>query len=60
MPVYDYHCDKCGNKRTQSISIKESDFKAICHCGEQMKRVYGIPAIKFKGSGFYTTDKGNK
>jgi len=60
MPVYDYRCDKCGNQRTQSISIKESDFKAICHCGEQMKRVYVAPAIKFNGSGFYSTDKGGK
>lgn len=60
MPVYDYRCDKCNIKRTQSISITETDFKAICNCGELMKRIYTSPAIKFNGTGFYTTDKGNK
>lgn len=59
MPVYDYACD-CGNKRTQTVSIQVKDFKAICDCGKEMKRVYAAPTIKFNGSGFYTTDKGKK
>jgi putative FmdB family regulatory protein len=59
MPVYDYACE-CGNKRTQTVSIEVKDFKAICDCGKEMKRVYAAPNIKFNGSGFYTTDKGNK
>lgn len=59
MPVYDYACE-CGNTRTQTVSIQVKDFKAICDCGKEMKRVYAAPNIKFKGSGFYTTDKGNK
>ena len=59
MPVYDYACE-CGNTRTQTVSIQVKDFKAVCDCGKEMKRVYAAPNIKFKGSGFYTTDKGNK
>lgn len=59
MPVYDYACE-CGNTRTQTVSIQVKDFKAICDCGKEMKRVYAAPNIKFNGSGFYTTDKGNK
>ena len=59
MPVYDYACE-CGNTRTQTVSIQVKDFKAICDCGKEMKRVYAAPNIKFKGSGFYTIDKGNK
>jgi putative FmdB family regulatory protein len=59
MPVYDYACE-CGNKRTQTVSIQVKDFKAICDCGKEMKRIYAAPNIKFNGSGFYTTDKGKK
>ncbi len=60
MPVYDYRCDKCNINRTQTISINATEFKAICACGDEMKRVYAAPNIKFNGSGFYTTDKGKK
>lgn len=59
MPVYDYACE-CGNTCTETVSIQVKDFKAICGCGKEMKRVYAAPNIKFNGSGFYTTDKGNK
>lgn len=51
MPVYDYKCE-CGNTRTQTISIKETDFKAVCHCGKEMKRVFGLGAVTFKGGGW--------
>jgi putative FmdB family regulatory protein len=59
MPVYDYKCE-CGKTRTQTVSIKEQEFRAVCDCGKDMKRVYSAPNIKFNGSGFYTTDKGDK
>lgn len=58
MPVYDYVCDKCGVTRTETVSIKVDDFKAVCACGTVMRKVYGAPQIKFNGNGFYTTDKG--
>jgi len=56
MPVYDYKCE-CGATRTQTISIHAKDFTATCKCGKVMVRVYGAPAIKFNGSGFYANDK---
>lgn len=60
MPVYDFKCDKCDIFRTETVSIKVDDFKAVCACGEVMRKVYGAPQVKFTGSGFYTTDKGKK
>jgi putative FmdB family regulatory protein len=51
MPVYDYKCE-CGATRTLTISIKESDFKMTCSCGKEMKRVFGVGAVTFKGSGW--------
>lgn len=61
MPTYDYKCDKCGAKRTQTISLQDLDsFRAVCAEGDLMRRVLSSPPVSFKGSGFYTTDKGRK
>ena len=59
MPVYDYECE-CGEKRTQTVSINDKDFTAVCKCGKTMTKVFGIGAVTFKGSGFYQTDKGRR
>ena len=53
MPTYDYKCDKCNKSRTQTISLIDLDtFKAICACGEQMRRILSAPPIMFKGTGW--------
>jgi putative FmdB family regulatory protein len=57
MPVYDFECPKCGDKRTQTISLELGDFKPICKCGAEMQKVYSFTGVKFNGSGFYSTDK---
>jgi putative FmdB family regulatory protein len=57
MPVYDFKCPKCEETRTQTLSIHENDFKAVCKCGEQMRKVFTPPPIMFRGNGFYKTDK---
>lgn len=51
MPVYDFKCS-CGNTRTQTISINEKDFKAVCHCGKEMVRDYKTVGVSFKGTGW--------
>ena len=57
MPTYDYACPKCDDKRTVTLSIKDTEVKQVCKCGEQMARRYGVAAVQFKGSGFASTDK---
>lgn len=57
MPVYDFKCPKCEETRTQTLSIHENDFKAVCKCGEQMRKIFTPPPIMFRGNGFYKTDK---
>lgn len=59
MPTYDYLCEKCQDKRTVTLSLKESEVIQVCKCGQVMRRDYGFAATQFKGSGFYTTDKNN-
>ncbi len=51
MPVYDYKCS-CGATRTTTLSIKETNYKAVCACGKEMTRIYGVGGITFKGSGW--------
>jgi len=56
VPFYDFKCE-CGKTSTATISIPKGDFKMTCVCGKEMKRVYALGAVTFKGSGFYKTDK---
>ena len=57
MPVYDYKCQECNITRTLTISIKADDFVMKCDCGREMVKVFGVGAVSFRGSGFYTNDK---
>lgn len=56
MPYYTYNCPECGNfdhfKR-----MTEDDLLICPVCLSEVKRVYSIPEIHYKGVGFYATDK---
>ena len=55
MPIYEYRCTTGHTFETfQSMSDEPVD---ICEfCQGPVERVLSVPAIHFKGSGFYTTD----
>ena len=57
MPIYEYHCKKCGDFE---VMQKMSDAPVtICEtCGAPVQRVFHPIAVHFKGSGFYNTDYG--
>ena len=61
MPLYEYACDKCGDKF--EVMQKFSDEPLTTHekCGGLVHRLISAPALQFKGSGWYITDyaKGN-
>jgi putative FmdB family regulatory protein len=59
MPIYEYRCLNGHNfEVTQSMS---DDPVATCEvCGAPVERVFHPVAVHFKGSGFYSTDYGNK
>ena len=55
MPVYEYRCRE-GHRyeRTQGFhSLTEHE---CLHCGKPAQRQISVPAVIFKGSGFYSTD----
>ncbi|MEM9036495.1 MAG: FmdB family zinc ribbon protein [Actinomycetota bacterium] len=57
MPTYDYRCDACGHRFEMVQSIKDDPITICPNCGaEQVVKVFGVPGIAFKGSGFYKTD----
>jgi hypothetical protein len=53
MPTYDYECAKEGIKMILTLPFDHE--QPVCLCGELMERIYTAPAVKFKGSGFYST-----
>jgi|SRR5690349_8975246 putative FmdB family regulatory protein len=62
MPLYDYRCHKCG--KTFEVMQKFSDDPLTIHegCGGEVERLLSVPALQFKGTGWYVTDyaKGGK
>jgi putative FmdB family regulatory protein len=62
MPTYEYRCRACGHGFDIVQSFKDESLTICPACGGELRKVYGAPAISFKGSGFYATDsrKGSK
>jgi len=57
MPIYEYACDACGKKTEVIQGMSEKPLKVCPHCGQKkLKKLMSVPAIQFKGSGFYITD----
>lgn len=56
MPLYEYECEKCGNRF--EVIQKFADKPVAVHddCGGSVRRLLSVPALKFKGSGFYIND----
>jgi putative FmdB family regulatory protein len=57
MPLYEYKCRQCGE--VFELIQKFSDSPLETHakgCGGPVERLIGVPALQFKGSGWYITD----
>ena len=59
MPLYDYHCHQCGE--TFEVRQKFADAVLTVHqgCGGELERLISLPALQFKGTGWYITDYGH-
>lgn len=59
MARYDYWCPECDifTEVQRPMSEDEPEGGHLCGtCGKRMVRQLTLPAIQFKGSGFYSTD----
>jgi putative FmdB family regulatory protein len=56
MPLYEYQCQKCGERVEAIQKLSDPPYTICPHCGGELKKLISSPAIQFKGSGFYITD----
>ena len=57
MPVYSFRCQKCDEPVEVEHSFREPHPTKHKGCGGKLTRIFHSPAIRYRGSGFYTTDK---
>jgi len=57
MPVYNFLCPICGAQFEERLSFKDNFKEVLCPQGHPgARRIYSVPSVVFKGSGFYVTD----
>ncbi len=60
MPIYEYDCQKCGN-RSEELQSLHAPVLTVCElCGGPLKKRISAPAFQFKGTGWYVTDYARK
>ena len=56
MPLYDYECRNCGHKVEVLHGVNDPGPTSCESCGGNMRKLFSLPAIVFKGSGFAKKD----
>lgn len=60
MPLYEFTCTHCAEHFEQILSFSMTEAPVCPHCrSTATRRLMSMPAIHFKGSGFYKTDNTN-
>lgn len=59
MPIYEYHCPKCGDF-DQMQKITDEPLKKCPTCKAKVNKLISNPAFHLKGGGWYITDYGRK
>jgi len=57
LPVYEYRC-KSGHEYEKTEGFSAPARQKCPNCGARSQRMISLPAVIFKGSGFYHTDHG--
>ena len=52
MALYDYKCPDCGETKTITHSVTSNSVYHCDKCGTELRKVYGIGGIQFKGEGW--------
>ena len=56
MPLYEYECQKCGERFEEIQKFSDPLLTEHDDCGGALKKLLSAPAIQFKGTGWYVTD----
>ena len=61
MPIYSFKCAVCGVTFDTELHMNDYSLELSCPNGHtKVHRVYSVPSIIFKGSGFYVNDNRKK
>lgn len=60
MPIYEYRCLKCGHQFEKFQNIADNAVRHCEKCGDRVTRLFHPVSIRFRGSGFYSTDYGKE
>jgi len=55
LPIYEYRCSK-GHQYERAEGFEAPPEQRCPSCGSRARRQISLPAVIFKGSGFYSTD----
>lgn len=58
MPLYEYECFVCHHRFERIQRASAAPISSCPECGGAVRRLLGVPALQFKGSGWYVTDYG--
>ena len=58
MPLYEYECFVCKSHFERIQKFSDDCIEECPFCGGSVRRLLGVPALQFKGSGWYVTDYG--
>ena len=58
MPIYEYHCDDCGQEFEVMQKITEEPLGTCKVCGGRVHRLISRNGFVLKGKGWYATDYG--
>jgi putative FmdB family regulatory protein len=61
MPVYSYVCSVCGTSFEKELAVNGDNQSVACPNGHrEVRKVYSVPNVIFKGTGWYSTDHRKK
>ena len=56
MPIYEYLCERCGERSEAIQRFGDAPLTECPHCGGPLKKMFSAPAFQLKGTGWYKTD----
>ena len=57
LPTYEYLCEGCDHKFEIMQKVTARKKRKCPQCGKpHLRRLFGVPGLIFKGSGFYVND----
>lgn len=63
MPTYTYRCDCCGLERDIRRGFDQDESPVFCpdpDCDGRLHRIFAVPAVIYRGDGWYAKDHKEK